>query len=81
MEGERDEMNIQIRELPEYIREFIRTVYNGNDELARDFFNEKECLMTATQIIKDLRIELNKSKKQADDWYKRYSEKVRKYER
>ena len=47
----------QTREIPKYIQKFIKAVYPEYTELCMDSFNEKEIIITATQIIYDLRKE------------------------
>ena len=40
---------------PSYIREFIHEIYGDYKELAMDSFSEKDCIVTATELIKELK--------------------------
>ena len=44
------------REIPEYIREFIKEVFGDYSDLTLSFFNEKDCIKRATELIKELKI-------------------------
>jgi len=46
------------QKIPEYVREFMKVVYSEAPDLAMDFFNTETIITDTTQLIKDLKEEL-----------------------
>ena len=64
---------------PEYIKDFLNSVYPGSANLALEMFNEKTCIKDATAEIKRLKAELRVRVQTAADVLARLNQAERAY--